>query len=74
MSDQTADMTLLATPITESNKQKTSTEDDSLSEREMFEKTLGKERVTEAMEPARAKENDKSKKTAGKEMLPDWFK
>ncbi|MGG3451689.1 DnaD domain protein [Domibacillus aminovorans] len=54
-SDQTDDMTTLATPITESNKQKTSTGDYSLSEREMFEKSLGNERVAEAVELARAK-------------------
>lgn len=90
-SDQTDDRTTLATPITESNKQKTSTGNDSLLERELFEKSLGKERVTEAVELARSKgitswayirailrnwekENVKSKKSARKEMLPDWFK
>lgn len=52
---QTVDMTTLTIPITESNKQKTSTGDHSLSERELFERSLGKERVIEAVELARSK-------------------
>jgi DnaD/phage-associated family protein len=53
--DQTDDMTTPATPITESNEQKTSTGDHSLSERETFEKSLGKDKVQEAIDIAKSK-------------------
>ncbi|OLN22224.1 hypothetical protein BTO30_10775 [Domibacillus antri] len=53
--ERTDDVTKPDTPITESSQQQISTGDVSLSEREMFEQSIGKEKVEEAVEIARSK-------------------